>query len=88
MLNHVNVSDLGLLSEQDRRAELGALVEHARTANGSADAYLRSRIHAFELRYEMTSEDLQIALREGRQEETAEVAEWLFLLNALGARGR
>lgn len=88
MLNQVTASALGHLSEQARLAELGALVENARTANGSASAYLEGRIRAFELQYEMTSADLLATLEAGQQRETAEIAEWLFLLDALEAHGR
>ncbi|MDX1530144.1 MAG: hypothetical protein R3362_01330 [Rhodothermales bacterium] len=71
------------MSEQARDAELDALVQHARDANGSVTTDLRSQIKAFELRYEMTSEGLLVALEAGEQKETAEIVEWLYLLDAL-----
>ncbi|NBC15769.1 MAG: hypothetical protein GVY18_00460 [Bacteroidetes bacterium] len=83
MLYQVQLNTLAHLDEEERKEALATLVEHTRTANGGATAYLRSRIKAFELRYEMTSDELLERLAEGTQKETAEIAEWLFLLDAL-----
>lgn len=88
MLNHVSVSAVGVLDEQAQAEELDALVEHSKAADGSASAYLMGRIRAFEVRYEMSSNELHVALSQGRQNETAEIAEWLFYLDALEAHGR
>lgn len=86
MLRQVNSSTLAELSEQDRLDELAELVEQAKSSNGKATAYLRNRVRKFEMRYEMTSEEMLRTLQSGEQKETAEMAEWLFLLNALASR--
>ena len=75
------------LDKGARLKELEHLVENARKANGTAAAYLVSRVKQFELRYEMDSDELLRRLSEGEQSETAEIAEWLFLLDALRSNG-
>ncbi len=75
------------LSDEDKAQAWSDLARGAREVNGEALAYLRSRVRKFELRYEMTSEELLKALKEDRQRETAEIAEWLFLLSALERHG-
>lgn len=87
MLNLMSASALSVLDEQAQAEELGALVEHSKTANGSASAYLSGKIRTFEVRYEMSSGELHAALADGQQKETAEIAEWLFYLDALAAHG-
>lgn len=87
MLHQLNTSHLAHLDAEARRKELDALVRHAKDADGTTAAYLKSRIRTFELRYEMSSEELLEALAEGRQKETADVAEWLFLLEVPEAHG-
>lgn len=87
MLHQLNTASLSFLGEEAKDEALDALVSHTRTANGSASEYLQNRVKTFELRYEMTSEELLEALADGRQRETAEVAEWLFLLDTLEAHG-
>lgn len=83
MLNQVTSSALAALDEQTRLQELDSLIAHTKSANGSAGAYLRGRIAQFEERYAISSVELRAALRAGTQTETADVAEWLFLLETL-----
>ena len=87
MLNQIQADALAQMSAEERKEQLDALVEQARTANGSSTAYLKSRIKTFELRYEMTSEAMLDELKAGTQKETADIAEWLFLLDALEGSG-
>ena len=87
MLNQIQADALAQMSAEERKEQLDALVEQARTANGSSTAYLKSRIKTFELRYEMTSEAMLDKLKAGTQKETADIAEWLFLLDALEGSG-
>ncbi len=74
---------LAYLDYDSRARELEELVAEARTTNGSASVYLEARVEQFELRYEITSAELLERLSAGLQQETAEIAEWLFLLDAL-----
>ena len=87
MLNQIQADALAQMSAEERKEQLDALAEQTRTANGSSTAYLKSRIKAFELRYEMTSEAMLDKLKAGTQKETADIAEWLFLLDALEGSG-
>jgi hypothetical protein len=45
----------------------------------------QERVAQYERRYELKSDELRGALREGKLRETAEVAAWLLLLVALAA---
>jgi hypothetical protein len=70
------------MTPQQRDAVLARLMEEARApSNGFPEAV--ARIRAFEDRYEMTSAELVVRLSDGRQKETAEVAQWLFWLSVL-----
>ena len=57
-----------------------SLVADALGPSNGFGAATTARIRAFEQRYEISSETLLDELRTGRRKETAEVAEWLFLL--------
>lgn len=87
MLNQLTSAELTTLSPALKEQRLAELVDNARSANGSASQYIRARIHAFELRYEMTSGQLLERLRDSSQPETAEVAKWLFLIDTLERHG-
>ena len=82
MLHQITSAALSQLGDAQKRDELSELVANARSANGSASAYLQGRIHAFEERYEMTSSELLRVVADGSQRETADIAKWLFLLNS------
>lgn len=83
MLHQITSAALSRSSASQKREELNGLVANARSANGSTSAYLKSKVRAFEERYEMTSAELLHALETGYQKETSEIAEWLFLLETL-----
>ena len=87
MLHQLTSAELVTLPAALKERRLAELVHNARSANGSASQYLRARIHAFELRYEMTSEQLLERLRDNSQLETAEIAKWLFLIDTLERHG-
>ena len=80
-LTSAALSQLG--NSQKREEEIVGLVAHARLANGSTSAYLKSKVRSFEMRYEMSSAELLRVLEAGNQQETSEIAEWLFLLETL-----
>ena len=85
MLNQITTSYLASISEASRTQELNALVEHSRNANGATSDYLATRIRVYETTYEMTSDELLKKLENGSQKETADIADWLFFLEALRA---
>jgi len=77
-----------MLTKEDRLTALGSLADAAKASNGSGTAYLLTKIRGYELRYEMSSDEMLEALQAGRQKETAEIARWLFYLDALSAHAR
>ena len=83
MLHQITSAALSQFGDSQKREEIAGLVAHARSANGSTSAYLRSKVRAFETRYEMSSVELLRALEAGKQQETSEIAEWLFLIETL-----
>lgn len=85
MLHELSADTLSHLDDDAKREELSALVDAARHANGHATKHLRDRVRQFELRYEMSTDELLAALERGDQKETADIAEWLFWYDALEA---
>lgn len=82
MSYHVKLSDLACMPIVDSDRVLGELVHSARTNRNGQAAVLDARIRSFEMRYEMTSDQLREGLRAGTIEETADIARWLFTLDA------
>lgn len=81
MICKVSMSDLGRMTEGEKEESFAALVNAARTNGHGAVHMTEARIKEFEVRYEMSSAALLKGLSEGTVRETAEVAEWLFLLS-------
>ena len=82
----VKLNELANLPASERAKAIERLANEAKgPVNGLAVAAL-ARIRTFESRYEMTSEQLVERLRGGQMQETAEIAEWLFLLDLPGVR--
>ena len=72
------------MSDENQRKSMVELIDASRTKNGGVVS-LNARLKKFELRYEMTSEELKNKCAEGKVKETAEIAKWLFLLEARDA---
>jgi hypothetical protein len=83
MAYSVKSSDLANMSEPERGQVLGALVNAALHETEAGDALLRERIREFELRYEMSSDEMRAEYSQGKVRETAEIAQWLFLLETI-----
>ena len=83
MLHQITSAALSQFGNSQKREEIAGLVSYARSANGSTSAYLKSKVRVFETRYEMSSVELLNRLETGMQQETSEIAEWLFLLETL-----
>ena len=80
MTSAVRLADLQGMPAIEREEAIGRLVTEALgTPNGRAVA-TAARIRALENQYEITSDALVRELRDGSRKETAEIAEWLFLL--------
>jgi predicted Fe-Mo cluster-binding NifX family protein len=82
-MRELTVNTLAHLDGEAKEAALAALVAAARTTSAHTTKHLKARIRTYELRYEMTTEQLLRALQEGRQKETADIADWLFWHDAL-----
>lgn len=77
----MRLSALASMAERERTRALDSLARATR--KGSADySAINARIRKLEMRYEMSSAELRSRLRDGQIKETAEFAEWLFLLDA------
>lgn len=83
-MHSVKLSDLATMTAAEREAQLARLVQAATTKGAQDTSVLDARIRRYELRYEMSSETLLERLKRGEQKETAEIANWLFLLNVRG----
>lgn len=86
MTPKMKLSALAAMPAAEKSRALAGIVESARAGRANGSSVLNSRIRTFELRYEMSSEKLRTKLRRGQIQETAEIAEWLFLLNARRSR--
>jgi len=68
-------------------AEADLVLDHlARSAKAVRSrgqrAVLEARVREYEIRYEMSSDDMRRLLRDGALEETADIARWLMVLGA------
>lgn len=79
---HVKLSDLASMSVKDSNRVLGELVRSAKSRRNGQSAVLDARISEFELRYEMSSQDMRQRLANGSLHETADIARWLMTLAA------
>lgn len=81
MSTRVRLSDLSNMGADAQARHLDALV--AATAKPRAGAAVSdARIRGFEVRYEMGSDEMRSRLGTGELRETAEIAQWLFLLGS------
>jgi hypothetical protein len=80
-LASVDISPASEVDAEREEAELNALVAAARAQNVSGGEE-GSELLKYEERYGFSSEELPAKLAAGEIEETAEVADWLFFLNA------
>ena len=78
----ISLNTLRALPAAERDRALAELAANAAAPRNGQSAVLDARIRFFEQQYEMTSAELHQRLRSGQQTETADVAKWLFLLEA------
>lgn len=83
MLYRVKSTELTLMPPAGKRQAVTELVAYSRSANGSASRYLSEQVRQFETRYEMTSAELKRKLQAQPDIETADIAQWLFLVDLL-----
>lgn len=88
MPERVRLSELATMRPEEFRAAAAELRQASRQAKKSGSPPLDRRIRAFEVRYEMSSDQMLRRLNAGEQNETAEICEWLLLLAARGERAQ
>jgi hypothetical protein len=82
----MKLSDLARMSPAEQDAAIESMAAAARSGAGEGSAREAARIRTFEERYEITSDEMVRLVAAGQMRETAEIAEWLFLLG--GQRSR
>lgn len=87
MPQRVRLSELANMSPAEFREATAALLRASHHTRAHGSPSLERRIRAFEVRYEMSSEELYRRLAKGEQRETADICEWLLLLAAREERG-
>lgn len=78
----VKLTELGQMTQNEQAEVLTELVASAQSKRNGQAAILSARIRTYEQRYEMSSSTLLAGLKHGGLKETADIATWLFLLNA------
>lgn len=86
MPERVRLSELATMSSSELESQTATLMEASRAADTQGSPTLERRIRNFEARYEMSSEALRRGLSEETVKETAEISEWLFLLDVRDSR--
>jgi hypothetical protein len=66
----------------ERESALGALVQRAKGKPNGQLKSLDAEIRGFEIRYEMSSDEMRAAFSRGEIRDTAEISRWLILLRA------
>lgn len=78
----VSLSELAKLGPDAKQARLAQLAAARKMPLNGEVAALESKIHAFETRYEMSSETLIEQFKNHTVKETADVCTWMMLLDA------
>jgi hypothetical protein len=74
----IRLADFGVMTESEQLSTLDRLLNGPQEEVSAVDAGIRR----YELRYEMSSDEMRRKVAAGEIRETAEVADWLFLLRA------
>lgn len=80
MAYSIKMSEFRGMSEEDREAAIGRLVEAAYGPPNGQVEDIEARIKEFEFRYETSSKRMREELSRGQRKETADIASWLMLL--------
>jgi len=86
MTQRMRITDIAKMTESERTEALASLVSKARSGSAAARVAVSARLRAYEIRYEMTSEEMLRQFRAGQIRETADIAKWLFLIGARDCR--
>jgi hypothetical protein len=88
MAYHVRLSDLAGMTRDEQNRVLTELNREIDTPRNGQGAVLDARIRELERLYEMSSREMCERLERGELRETADVARWLYLLDARDNRVR
>lgn len=80
------LSDLAKMTKAEKKAALADLARAAMAPRDGQAHELDHRIREFEIRYEMTSEEMRRRSSEGRLPDTADTSLWFVLLYARDGR--
>lgn len=72
------------MTPEQRREAVSAMAAVAKGAPNGQMGPINARVAEFEARYEMTTADMITALRSGKLQDTADIAEWLVIARARG----
>ncbi len=78
-VHSLRLSELASLSDSEKSQAMSRFLHKSGTPNGQL-AELDRRIATFERVYETTSEMMRAELASGTRKETAEICQWLMLL--------
>ena len=81
MKQSLKSSDLKKMSPDEQDEALRSLVKVARGGPNGDLRDLGMQIHAFELKYRLSSNELRHELAQGKLKESWEVCQWLLLIN-------
>lgn len=88
MAYDLKMSDLAAMTEHEVGTVLLELEREATAPRNGQLAMLNARIRELETRYEMPSDEMLRRLEGGQIKETADIARWLYLLDARENRVR
>jgi hypothetical protein len=77
----IRLNDLAAMTPEEKEAALDALAAGMLAPDdGVTESIRNAQIRRFEERYERSSAEMVRALASGEMRETAEISEWLYLL--------
>jgi hypothetical protein len=85
----MKLAELSKMTESQRNSALEDLVRAAQAPPNGQLSALEAEIRDFEIRYEMTSDEMRAGFRAGNVRDTADIAKWLMLVQVRDrARGQ
>ena len=80
----IRLSEFRRMNEAEKNAALRELAIGSHSGANGELTLIDARIRAFELRYELTSDQMRSRVAEGLLHETSEIASWLIALEIQG----
>ena len=82
MRRSVKMSDYSRMTTGQKQAAAAALARAAHAAPNGEVGFVEAEIRELERRYEMTSEQMEARVSDGRMPETEDVARWFIAIEA------